>query len=104
MELVVAIFLFGLVMMALTGVFVSAARPIGDQRLRTAATRLATDRLGTLRGVPFAQLDDQSAPPLSPIPTTAHGPTFEIVTAVAPIDAVTGLPAPCGGCGRSPSP
>lgn len=88
-----AIFLFGLVMVALTGVFISATQSIGDQRLRTAATRLATDRLETLRGLPLDQLDAQAVPPSSPRTTTAHGRNFEIVTAVAPIDAATGAPA-----------
>lgn len=92
-ELLVAISLFGVVMVALTGVLISTVRSIGDQRLRTAATRLATDRLETLRGLPFEQLAAQAAAPWSPSTRTAHGKNFEIVTAVAPIDAATGAPA-----------
>ena len=88
-----AIFLFGVVMVALTGVFIAATRSIGDQRLRTSATRVATDRLETLRSLPFDQLDAQAG---STIATTADGRAFPIVTDVTPIDAVTGLAGPGG--------
>jgi len=93
-ELLVAIFVFGLVLMAVTGVFVSAAHSIGEQRLRTAATRLATDRLETLRGVPLDDLEAEAG--TQPATVTAHGRDFQIVTAVAAIDAVTGAPADAG--------
>ena len=60
-ELLVAIFLFGVVMVALTGTFIASAQSIADQRLRTAATRVPTDHLKTLRRLPFDQLDAQAA-------------------------------------------
>lgn len=89
-------FLFGLVMAAMTGVFVSAARSIGDQRLRAVATRLATDRLETLRSLPFDQLDLEATPPNLPVQTTANGRAFAVQTDVAPIDPATGVLAPAG--------
>ena len=83
-------------MAAMTGVFISAARSIGDQRLRAVATRLATDRLETLRSLPFDQLDGEALSPKSPIETTANGRAFAVQTEVAPIDASTGVPEPEG--------
>jgi hypothetical protein len=92
----VAIFLFGVVMAAMTGVFVATARSVGDQRLRTIATRLATDRLETLRSLPFDQLEAEALPPKSPLEMTAQGRTFVVQTQLAPIDAASGVPAPAG--------
>ena len=92
-ELLVAISLFGLVLTALTAAFISSARSISDQRLRTAGTRVATDHLETLRGLPFDQLDAQAGRKTT---TTSEGRAFTIDTAVTSIDAATGQPAAGG--------
>jgi prepilin-type N-terminal cleavage/methylation domain-containing protein len=87
-ELLVAMSLFGVVLAAVAGVFISSARSVGDQRLRTAATRLASDHLETLRSLPFAELDLPAT--LAPTSLVLHGTTFHIGTAVRLIDAATG--------------
>lgn len=92
-ELLVAIALFGLVLAALTGALISSARSIGDQRLRTTATRVATDHLETLRAVPFDELDSRAGPTVA---TTPDGRTFSVDTTVTAIDAATGAPASGG--------
>lgn len=92
-ELLVSISIFGVFLAAMSGVFISAARSVGDQRLRTAATRLASDRLETLRSLPFAELDAQAG---QLPPQTIHGRLFTIETAVTRIDAATGDPASAG--------
>ncbi|MDP9020371.1 MAG: prepilin-type N-terminal cleavage/methylation domain-containing protein [Actinomycetota bacterium] len=89
-ELLVAVFLFGVVMVALTGTFIAAVRSVGDQRLRTSATRVATDRLETLRSMPFDQLDAQAGQTTT---TTPDGRAFTVDTTVTAIDAATGAPA-----------
>ena len=98
-ELLVAMAIFGVVLMAMAGMLISSARSIGDQRLRTAATRVATDHLEWLRSLPFADLDDQAG--VKEPPTKAHGSEFTINTEVTPIDALTGEDAvtglPAGG-------
>src|SRR5438132_5411257 len=86
LELLVAIFLFGVVLTALTGVFMAAARSIGDQRLRTAATRVAVDHVESLRGMPFDQVNDEAPTTV----TTAEGRRFTIATDVTLIDPATG--------------
>ncbi len=53
LEVLVAIALFGLVLTAVTGAFVSSVRSIRNQRLRTTATRVATDHLEALRSLPL---------------------------------------------------
>ncbi len=88
-ELLVAIFLFGVVLTALAGVFIASARSINDQRLRTGATRVATDHLETLRGVPFDQLDSEAR---RTTVTTPDGRAFLVDTSVTAIDAGTGAP------------
>lgn len=93
MELLVAIALFGVVMTAVAGAFISSIRSIGDQRLRTAATRVATGHLETLRTLPFEQLDAEAG---SRTTTTPDGRAFTIDTTVATIDAATGAPASGG--------
>ncbi len=93
MELLVAISVFAVVLVGLTGVLISGVRSIGDQRLRTAATRVATDHLETLRALPFDQLDAQAGVKTT---TTPDGRAFTIETAVTPIDAATGSPATNG--------
>lgn len=92
-ELLVAIALFGVVMTAVAGAFISSVRSIGDQRLRTAATRVATSHLETLRSLPFEQLDAEAG---SRTTTTPDGRAFTIDTTVANIDASTGAPASDG--------
>lgn len=92
-ELLVAISVFGVVLTAVTAAFISSARSIGDQRLRTAATRLATDRLEALRTAPFEQLDALDGVRTT---STAHGRQFAIDTEVASVDATTGQPAADG--------
>jgi prepilin-type N-terminal cleavage/methylation domain-containing protein len=92
-ELLVAVFLFGVVMVALTGTFIAAVRSVGDQRLRTTATRVATDRLETLRGLPFDALDAEVGQTTT---TTPDGRPFTVGTTVTPIDAATGAPVPGG--------
>lgn len=92
-ELLVAIFLFGVVMVALTGTFIASAQSIADQRLRTAATRVATDHLEALRRLPFDQLDAQAG---QNTVTTPDGRTFTIDTTVESIDAATGALDPAG--------
>lgn len=94
-ELLVAMSLFGVVMMATAGVFIASARSVGDQRLRTAATRLASDHLESLRGLPFAELDLPAV--LAPTTATVHGKTFTIGTSVRLIDAATGALALVSG-------
>lgn len=89
-ELLVAISLFGIVLTAVTGAFVSAAESVGSQRLRTAATRIAIDRLETLRSLPFAALDGQAGQATK---VTPDGRAFPILTEVTSIDALTGLPS-----------
>lgn len=91
-ELLVAISIFGVVLVALTGVLISSVRSVGDQRLRTAATRVATDHLETLRTLPF----DLLAPTGPMITTTPDGRRFTIDTEVRTIDALTGAAAPDG--------
>ncbi len=86
-ELLVAIALFGVVLMAMTRVFISASESIAQQRLRTAATRVASDHLETLRGLPFADLDAQAG---QLIKTTPDGRRFPTLTEVRPIDPSTG--------------
>jgi prepilin-type N-terminal cleavage/methylation domain-containing protein len=86
-ELLVAISIFGFVLMAMSRVFISAAESIGTQRLRTAATRVASQRLETLRSLPFTDLDAQAG---QVTVTTPDGRAFPVVTAVSPIDAATG--------------
>ena len=88
-ELLVAMSVFGIVLTAVAGAFISAAQSVGNQRLRTAATRLAVDRLETLRSLPFADLDGQAGE----ITEGAHGRTFPVRTEVTSIDAATGAPA-----------
>ena len=92
-ELLVAIALFGLVLAALTGALISSARSIGDQRLRTAATRVATDHLETLRAVPFDELDARAGLTTT---TTPDGRTFSVDTTVTAIDPASGAPAGAG--------
>ena len=90
-ELLVAMSLFGVVLTAVTGVFISSARSVGDQRLRTAATRLASDHLETLRGLPFAELDTPAI--LAPKSVPLYGTTFTVGTDVRLITAATaGIP------------
>lgn len=91
-ELLVAISIFGVVMVALTGALISSVRSVGDQRLRTAATRVATDHLETLRTLPFHLL----VPAGPTITTTPDGRKFTIDTAVRTIEAATGAAAPAG--------
>ena len=93
-ELLVAMSVFGVVLTAVTAAFISSARSIGDQRLRTAATRLATDRLETLRTAPFDALDAQAGVRTT---STAHGRQFATDTEVVPVDPATGQPAVDGG-------
>lgn len=92
-ELLVAIFLFGVVMVALAGVFIASAQSIADQRLRTAATRVATDHLERLRILPFEQLEAQAG---QKTVETLDGRTFTIDTVVESIDAATGALDPAG--------
>lgn len=92
-ELLMAIFLFGVAMTALIGVFIAAAHSIGEQRLRAAATRVASDHLETLRSVPFDALGTHAGQTTT---TTPDGRVFTIDTAVTRIDAATGQPDPAG--------
>ena len=92
-ELLVAMSLFGLVLAAVAGAFISSTRSVSAQRLRTAATRVVTDHLETLRTLPFGELDAQAG---RRITTTADGRTFTIDTAVATVDAATGESSPIG--------
>ncbi|MGH9263984.1 MAG: type IV pilus modification PilV family protein [Acidimicrobiales bacterium] len=92
-EVLVAMALFGLVLAALTGALISSARSIGDQRLRTAATRVATDHLETLRAVPFDELDARAGLTTT---TTPDGRAFSVDTAVTAIDPASGAPAAAG--------
>lgn len=92
-EVLVAIALFGLVLAALTGALISTVRSVGDQRLRTAATRVATDHLETLRSLPVDELYARAGPTTK---TTPDGRTFTIDTEVVSVDAGTGLPAAGG--------
>ena len=85
-ELLVAITLFGVVLTAVAGAFISSVRSVGDQRLRTAATRLASDRLETLRSVPFDQLEAQAGQRVQ----TIYGRQFTIDTSVATMVAANG--------------
>ena len=80
-------------MVALTGVFIASAQSIADQRLRTAATRVATDHLETLRGLAFDQLDGEAG--VTTV-TTPDGRRFTIDTAIISVDAVTGVASPDG--------
>lgn len=86
-ELLVAVFVFGVFLVASTGVFISAARSVADQRLRTAATRAATHRIETLRGLPYDQLDFEAGTSTVPTP---DGRLFTIETVVTRIDAASG--------------
>ncbi len=92
-ELLVAMSVFGLVLTAVAGALISSTRSVSAQRLRTAATRVATDRLETLRTVPFDQLDAHAGPSTT---TTPDGRAFTVDTTVAAIDAATGAPSPTG--------
>lgn len=87
-ELLVAMTLFGVVLAAVAGVFISSARSVGEQRLRTAATRLASDHLETLRSLPFTDVDLPAN--LDTKSLTVHGTTFTVGTTVRLIDATTG--------------
>lgn len=89
-ELMVAISLFGIALTAATGAFISAAESVGTQRLRTAATRIAVDRLETLRSVPFTEVDGHAGQATE---VTPDGRAFPVLTEVTPIDAATGLPS-----------
>lgn len=91
-ELLVSISIFGVILVALTGALISSVRSVGDQRLRTAATRVATDHLETLRTLPFDLLV-AAGPAIS---TTPDGRQFTIDTEVRTIDAATGAAAPNG--------
>lgn len=88
-----AVALFGLVLAALTGALISTVRSVGDQRLRTAATRVATDHLETLRTLPFDELLARAGPTTR---TTPDGRTFTIDTTIVPVDNETGQPAAGG--------
>ena len=88
-ELLVAISIFGVVLVALAGALISSVRSVGDQRLRTAATRVATNHLETLRTLPF----DLLAPTGPTITTTPDGRQFTVDTAVRTIDADNGAAA-----------
>ena len=90
-EVLVAITLFGAVLMGFTGVLISTVRSVGEQRSRTAATRVVTGHLETLRSLPGDQLDLQA--PRTTV-TTPEGRTFTVDTVVTPIDASTGAAAP----------
>jgi len=92
-ELLVAMSVFAVVLVGLTGALISGVRSIGDQRLRTAATRVAADHLETLRGLPFDQLDAQAGVRTT---TTPDGRAFTIETTVTRIDPATGSPAAAG--------
>jgi type II secretory pathway pseudopilin PulG len=92
-EVLVAMSVFAVVLVGLTGVLISGVRSVGDQRLRTAATRVAIDHLETLRGLPIDQLDGQAG---TRTVTTADGRAFTIETTVARIDSASGLPATAG--------
>jgi len=92
-EVLVAISVFAVVLVGLTGALISGVRSVGDQRLRTAATRVATDHLETLRSLPFDQLDAQAGVRTT---TTPDGRAFTVETVVTPIDAATGSPATGG--------
>ena len=92
-ELLVAIFVFGVVMVAMAGVFIASAQSIGDQRLRTAATRVATDHLETLRTLAFDALDAQAG---QTSVEALGGRIFTIDTVVETIDAGTGAETPAG--------
>lgn len=92
-ELLVAMSVFAVVLVALTGALISGVRSVGDQRLRTAATRVAADHLETLRTLPFDQLDAQAGVRTT---TTPDGRAFTVETVVTPIDAATGSPATDG--------
>jgi prepilin-type N-terminal cleavage/methylation domain-containing protein len=89
-ELLVAISLFGVVLTAVTGAFISSAQSVGNQRLRTAATRIAIDRLETLRASPFIELEGQAG---QTTVVTPDGRAFPVRTEVTSIDAATGLPS-----------
>lgn len=91
-EVLVAISIFGVVLVALTGALISSVRSVGDQRLRTAATRVATDHLETLRTLPFDLLA-AAGPTMT---TTPDGREFTIDTEVRTIDALTGAAAADG--------
>jgi hypothetical protein len=86
-----AITLFGAVLMGSTGVLISTVRSVGEQRLRTAATRVVTGHLETLRSLPGSELD-LHAPRITV--TTPEGRAFTVDTVVTPIDAATGAAAP----------
>ncbi|MDQ4069527.1 MAG: type II secretion system GspH family protein [Actinomycetota bacterium] len=88
-ELLVAISLFGIVLTAVTGAFISSVQSVDNQRLRTAATRVAVDRLETLRSLPFAELSGQAG---QTTVVTPAGRAFPVLTEVTSIDAASGVP------------
>lgn len=89
-EALVATFLVGTVLLALLGVFITAAQSIADQRLRAAATRMGNAHLETLRAVPFAELEDHDTSPAGESVTTPDGRLLTQLTEVSRIHAETG--------------
>ncbi|MDQ3895638.1 MAG: prepilin-type N-terminal cleavage/methylation domain-containing protein [Actinomycetota bacterium] len=92
-EVLVAIALFGVVAVGFAGAMITATRSVAEQSLRTAATRVATDHLETLRGLPSDLLDAEAR---QTTVSTPAGRSFTVDTAVTRIDAVTGAAASLG--------
>lgn len=92
-ELLVAMFIFGVVFAAVAAALISTTRAIGEQSLRAAATRVASDHLEMLRAVPFEELENHQGE--LPV-TTPAGREFVLTTEVVRVAAATGQPAADG--------
>ena len=90
LEVLVAIGLFGVVAVGFAGALISATGSVAEQSLRTAATRVVTDHLETLRSLPAALLDGEAG---RMTVSTPSGRSFMVDTAVTRIDAATGTAA-----------
>ena len=93
LEVLVAIALFGVVAIGFTGALISATRSVAEQSVRTAAIRVVTDHLETLRSLPSTVLDGEAGRTTVAIPS---GRSFTVDTSVTRIDAGTGAAASDG--------
>lgn len=76
-EMLIALFVLSVGMLALLGSFLTSAKSLQSQELRSAASRAALERHEHYRSIPFAALGDEEGEV-----STADGTTFDYVTDV----------------------
>ncbi len=97
-EMLVAIFVIAIGLMALLSTLTASAASLVDQRARTGATRVAGEHMESLREIGFDQLKANMAAGVYTTPSTKamDGRTYTITTTVTERDAETGN-APVAG-------